>query len=716
MPVSATNLAVPAPTTNSLPPAGRTFLFVVDVGHIGQGGGKMVMKGISDYLDRLSPDDRVGLVSLPYNSPRVDLTTNRQFVKHAASQIVGASTRNQDIQMTIGEAAAVEAMDSVALQDYLDRIQAACHDTPPGVVGLSDDPAVSCTLRWQPMAAKIMTAERHRTQELFDSLRALSAGMAPIEGPKSIVLVSEGIINDRETLQYLQSFATAAERARVTLYGLNIAGSLADVSSKFNMTTAHIRDHQVLLDGMATLAVSARGNTFDVSGAPTGALARIDAEMSGYYLLSFGREPGDREGQRKKIQVMVNWPDSIVRARKEFATATSPEPADTPLPKDLKAAIGEMLRWPVPLTDLGIDLDTYAAPQPAESGDVSMIVAASLASAGGAIAATGYEVTDPAGKVVADEMEPEPAAPAPKGKPPVAAAAPAGVETERLQGDRRLYLARLALPPGQYRLKFAAIDARGRRGTIDHGFEVAAPRAGALRMSDVFIGEVSPTVGFVPSPWLLPGTTALPTRVELFADAAGGLHGRRDDARARPSQRAGLRQPAAVAQGLDRSPPPRRDGDARDRIAPRGRVPGDRRPSNRRRRIDQTVESIHQAMNWGIRELGNWGIRDLGNIHTAERSVRGDQPDRQRPIKRPHRAGFDARWCRITPCHGEGRKGTIRRERGRPSSRRPRHPCQQLPQPADGAAGGSCSQWSSPPSRFEHGICCRFEMHRSFHS
>ena len=93
------------------------------------------------------------------------------------------------------------------------------------------------------------------------------------------MLVSEGIINDRETLQlHLQSFATAAERARVTLYQLEHRRSLADVSSKFNMTTAHIRDHQVLLDGMATLAVSARGNTFDVSGAPTGALARIDAE------------------------------------------------------------------------------------------------------------------------------------------------------------------------------------------------------------------------------------------------------------------------------------------------------------------------------------------------------------------------------------------------------------------------------------------------------
>ena len=270
----------------------------------------MVMKGISDYLDRLSPDDRVGLVSLPYNSPRVDLTTNRQLIKHAASQIVGASTSNQDIQMTVGEAAAVEQLDSVALQDYLDRIQAACHDTPPGVVGLPDDPTVSCTLRWQPMALRIMTAERHRTQRLFDSLRA-GGGMAPIEGPKSIVLVRGSSTIARRSV--LQSFATAAGARHACGEHRRFAyGRLQQDST----CRTRIRDHQVLLDGMATLAVSARSNAFDVSGTPAGALARIDAEV--FCLLSFEREPAIAKAS-KKIQVTLNWPDSTVRAAR-FAT------------------------------------------------------------------------------------------------------------------------------------------------------------------------------------------------------------------------------------------------------------------------------------------------------------------------------------------------------------------------------------------------------------
>jgi hypothetical protein len=57
---------------------------------------------------------------------------------------------------------------------------------------------------------------------------------------------------------------------------------------------------------------------------------------------------------------------------------------------------------------------------------------------------------------------------------------------------------------------------------IDHGFEVRR-RAGSLN-GDVFIGEVSPTAGFVPSPWLLPGTTARRAH-QVFADAPAAFTG-----------------------------------------------------------------------------------------------------------------------------------------------------------------------------------------------
>jgi len=500
-----------APTSNSRAAAGRSFLLVVDVEHISAGGGRGVLRTVSDYLDRLNPEDRAGVVVFPYATPRVDLTTNRKMVKEAAGRIVGSSLRNQSGTMTVGEAAAVEQMDQHALDDYLQRVNlvtGSCTVTSdviePEVAARIDPTATSCLMKMQPAASFIMDNERRRSRDLLDTLGALSAAMSSIEGPKAIVLISEGMVVDRNLLADLQKFSDAAERSRVMFYALNLAGALSDVGSRYNMTTAHVLDQKVLFDGMSLTAVAGRGEAFMVSGTPLGALARIDAEMSGYYLLSFERDGEDRDGNRQKIDVRVNWPGATLRARKDF-TINPPAPELKP-PADLKGAIGQVLRWPVSTTDLGVDLDTYLAPGLEGRDELKTIIAASLASAGRPLAAIGYEVVDTAGKVIADGFEAE------------------GLATERLSGDRQLYLSAVKIPDGEYRLKFAAISADGRRGSVEHEFVVAAPRAGGVRMSDVFLGEVSGK-GFLPTPWVLPGTAALPITVEILGDSPEALTG-----------------------------------------------------------------------------------------------------------------------------------------------------------------------------------------------
>ena len=168
--------------------------------------------------------------------------------------------------------------------------------------------------------------------------------MASIDGPKSIVLVSEGIVIDRNTIDELRRFSLAAERARVTFFALNLPMALADVGGRYNMTTARMLDQKVLFDGMSMLAVAGRGEAFMISGTPLGALARIDGETSGYYLVSFdatrriatatGRElsPGELAG-------------ATVRARTDFTV--NPEPPPVRVPADLKARSGRCCdgRW-----------------------------------------------------------------------------------------------------------------------------------------------------------------------------------------------------------------------------------------------------------------------------------------------------------------------------------------------------------------------------------
>jgi VWFA-related protein len=522
VPVVLDPVPTPATSSNSQPSDGRSFVFVVDVDHIPQGGGRSAMASLSEYLGRMAPTDRAGFVALPYGTPRVDLTTNHQAVRDAATRVFGARNPLPEILPTVGEAAGIEHLDSNALQDYLDRVGYGCNDNPPGMSGMPIDPPDAsevreivsrnpgCILRWQPLASRIMEQERQKTRAFFDTLRALAQAMAPIEGPKGIVVISQGMVNDRETLDHLRDFGAASEKGRVTLYGISLDSTASDTSGKYNMISAHARDQQVLLDGIATLTIAGRGDVFMTSGTITNALARIDAETAGYYLLSFAREDADRDGQRSSIEVKVNWPGAVVRARKEF----TPEPvkgtpaaalaaAAAPAPvADPKAAIGQMMRWPIGVTELGLDVGTYTT---TSAGELRTLVAASAASAGRPISAVGYEISDAHGLMVADAFD-------------------AKVTGQSVLGDRQLYLAPVTLAPGRYRMKLAAIDATGRRGSIEHAFEVEDARAGALRLSDVFIGEIA-AGSFVPSPWVIPGASTLPVRLDVSAEAADALAG-----------------------------------------------------------------------------------------------------------------------------------------------------------------------------------------------
>lgn len=85
----------PGPTTNTRRVTDRTFLFVVDVDEIRANEGRPALASVGDYLDRLGPDDRVGLVVLPQGVPRLDVTMDHAVVKVAVATINGASNRTR---------------------------------------------------------------------------------------------------------------------------------------------------------------------------------------------------------------------------------------------------------------------------------------------------------------------------------------------------------------------------------------------------------------------------------------------------------------------------------------------------------------------------------------------------------------------------------------------------------------------------------------------
>ncbi len=508
--VTAESAALPAPSSNRQASTGRSIIFAVDVEEIRAGEGRSAMRAIGEYLDRLGPDDRVGVVSLPYGTPRVELTTNRQVVRDAVGHIAGASNRVRDQRMTPGEAAGVALGDTDALMAHWERtaglppsglsgpLSGAC---PPPARRPFEMPATvpeGC----KDAAQRAQDVHLRHTRNILDSLRALAEVMAPIDGSKALILVSQGINNDMQVRDSLRKFSDTAERSRVALYALHLDAPLVEsAAGGGNTTGTRILDDRLGFDSMAEMAYTARGTAFRVVGSAAAALQRIDTELSGYYLITFERSPEDRDRDRLGIDVRVTRPGLDVRARKEVVleSASTGTKVATKAPTDAKAAMGALLKSPVSAREIGIDLDTFVFPVDGSSTDARITIAAEIAADGKPVD-VGFEVKDTTGRVVADTFDPR-------------------AEIRLLPDGRGLYPVSVVVPPGSYVLTLGVIDADGRRGSVTHAVDVRAWPTGALRMGSVVFGEISGGA-FRPVARVGAGAISLAVRVETHAAAA----------------------------------------------------------------------------------------------------------------------------------------------------------------------------------------------------
>jgi VWFA-related protein len=331
--------AIPGAVSNQTPRTGRIFLIVADVNSISAGNGHLVFDRIAAFVDQLDPRDLVGLAVLPGGRPRVDLTADHARVRDAAKGILGFSDRNNMTAMLPGEAAQIAHGDKDALTSYLERVGGTGLrpgnevDCRPLAVSRPVGPGGKATTAFDPnakiddcrqIADHALDLYRQQSNAVLDTFGALADAMAAIDGPKTIVVVSEGMTIDGHSDDQLKAFAKRADTARVTLYALQPQIPLMEASSNGGPTAAsRLLDRQAGLDGLASAAVAARGAAFSITGTASAALRQIDKETSGYYLIAFERDEKDKDNERVSIDVKVNRPGFDVRARR----SVTPKPA-----------------------------------------------------------------------------------------------------------------------------------------------------------------------------------------------------------------------------------------------------------------------------------------------------------------------------------------------------------------------------------------------------
>lgn len=446
------------------PVSGRLILLVVDQESMRPEGGHFAMKAAQAFVDRLGPNDRIGLAVIPNSAISLDPTTDHDAVKRALERVVGHATSNQSpsLQYNIGlsEAFAVPARDAKTWDLVVRR---ECYKRDP-----------SCPTEVENVAGEMAREAHRRTLDSLRAQRALMAALGEIRGPKHLVLVSEQLAvtpyqSERSDIEAeMRDVAKAAAASQVSTYVLQLPMPLFDASTVGIPQTASA-DAAVRADGLQEVAAITGGSFFMVSGSSEGAFERLALETSGYYLLGVRTEAGDRDGKSHRIDVRVARRGITVRARRQFSYGTEMPGSDASL--DPTRVVHQMLGQGFPAAELPVAVTTYTVRDEKES-HVRVLISAEIDRGMKAPSelTVGFVLLNGQGAVTGSSVEQATLAPVP------------GIADAPLS-----YVAASIVPPGHYHLRVAAVDGAGRRGLVVHDVNARLTMGDPVNTSDLLI-------------------------------------------------------------------------------------------------------------------------------------------------------------------------------------------------------------------------------------
>ncbi len=469
--------AGPAPevSTNETATSGRLVLLVVDRSHIRLGEGRQSMESLAGFVRQLPREDRVGLFALPEGGPLIDPTSNHERIITALEGLRGLEERHSDpqVSLTASEALRIERGDPTTTTQATERNclgQSGAWNsegsTPLGRIPYRPPTPESsrfvdlCQNRVLQEARRLAAEARANATTTVATLGRLIEAFRYVEGPKTILFVSEGLATDAELRGRLRDLGSTAAASSIALYAVQMYVPPMD-GTQSNMRPDWDEDRTLRAESLSQITGVSGGGLFRPAGPGTGVFAQIAREMSARYVLSFAVRPEERDGKPHQIAVRVKSRARVVRHRTEFVLPSTParfaQTVDT-LPGAISA--------PLPLRALALRVGTYVVPE--AGSDMKVLIAAEIGRAGdsprqGQLA---YEVTDVGGRILARGSDLLPAADRPEGLPLRHASA-------------------IRLAPGQYWLKLAAKDETGRLGSVEHPFDVQP--AGTL---DVALGSL----------------------------------------------------------------------------------------------------------------------------------------------------------------------------------------------------------------------------------
>lgn len=453
-------------------------------------------------LDRLAPDDRVALAAFPGPGPRVPLTTNHQLVRTALDRITGMTEAWPIVSpyFSMSEAIDLARNDSTTRMAVFDRecARRGQLSTPEG-----------CASEVMDQVPLAMATIRRRVLTAAFGLQRMVDALATIDGPKTGVLISTGLpagerLGDLDTDDVMRTVARSAAAARVNLFVLHIDNQFIErfsVEQARQTGSTAFRDSQLVAAGLEQLALQSGGIYQKVVGDTPAPFERVSRELSAAYLLGVEPLPTDRDGKPHRIQVRVKLPGVSVRSRAEFLV-----PATTVEGVSDEQRLAQAVSAPQMVTGLPLHLSHVSLKEPDGRVRVVMSVAIGRGITAPEAVKIGYVLYDAAGRVTGHAVET-------KALQPVGPAEEASLS----------FMEAMTVRPGDYLVKFAAMDARGRIGSVFHNIDARLAATGGVSTSDLLLVDPSRRSG---TGVLLPIADgrivglSLGTYLEVYVDAA----------------------------------------------------------------------------------------------------------------------------------------------------------------------------------------------------
>lgn len=433
---------------------GRVIVVAVDEPHIRRLEGRHALVAATRFIESLPESDRVGVVGLT-NADTLTLSRDRAALRTTLERLTGiGDPMTQQLNLGISEALEIAEGSRARLADAVLRECGRSLTEYVSAARIADDAGGrdACPEQVEQESRAIAQFAHMQAGVSIGALQAVIARLKDLPGPKTVVLVSEGMIVDPRRVD-LSELAAQAQAARVTIYGLQLEIPTFEAAQERVSPTAS-RDLHVRHDGVVRIAGAARGAVFRQVGTDPKPFERITREITGYYLLAFEARAGDRDGRPHRIRVsLARGRRGQLRSRTGFT-----------LPPATAAARGAeltaLLRSLTLVTELPLRVATYAYAEPSARA-VRVVISAE---AGSASTPSGTWL----GFVLVDSNR-------------VIAA------TATHQASAGRYSFSAVVSPGTYVLRAAAIDPLGRQGSVERAFRVHPGAANELHVGDLML-------------------------------------------------------------------------------------------------------------------------------------------------------------------------------------------------------------------------------------